>query len=431
MATILLVDDERSIRITLSAFLSKAGHEVEAVEDSPTALARLEAGSFDVVITDYILPGMGHEQYFTRLAEATKAIPVIVITGEPGYDSAVMALRVRASSYLCKPLQRDAVVAAAAKAWDERREILQHEADARDVERHQHFLKERVEETSRALIASEARFRALFHDAPIPYWVQDHSGMRAILDRLAQAGVTDWRTHFRTHPADVDACMAAIRLVDCNMASCRLFGIDRPEDMPLAMSQFFTETSLERFREQITEVAAGRRTFEDMLHIRIPSGQELVVKVFIVIPPESTDTFERVLITFVDITREALLEQKLAEAKRRMRALIDASPQAMLLIDPDGAILTCNHSAAARFGATPEALVGRPALSLTPANAAQRQAAIRRVLETGRPYVFTDQRDGHTFRNTLNPLLDSEGRVSAIAVFADEIRAPGSAEGAG
>ena len=54
---VLVVDDERNIRVTLRAFLEKAGYEVETAEDANQARALLASGIWDVVITDIILPG--------------------------------------------------------------------------------------------------------------------------------------------------------------------------------------------------------------------------------------------------------------------------------------------------------------------------------------------------------------------------------------
>ena len=56
MAHVLVVDDEKSIRITLGEFLREDGHVVETAEDAAVALQLLEEQSFDVVVSDIILP---------------------------------------------------------------------------------------------------------------------------------------------------------------------------------------------------------------------------------------------------------------------------------------------------------------------------------------------------------------------------------------
>ena len=62
MDRILIIDDEKSIRISLKVFLSDAGYDVEIAEDAEQAIAMIEKNKFDVVVTDLIMPrltGMG------------------------------------------------------------------------------------------------------------------------------------------------------------------------------------------------------------------------------------------------------------------------------------------------------------------------------------------------------------------------------------
>jgi CheY-like chemotaxis protein len=78
---ILVVDDEPAVANTVKMLLQFDGHDVEATHSSRDALALFEAGRFDLVITDFAMPGMNGNQ----LADAIKADapdqPVIMITG--------------------------------------------------------------------------------------------------------------------------------------------------------------------------------------------------------------------------------------------------------------------------------------------------------------------------------------------------------------
>jgi len=56
MAHVLIVDDEPSIRFTLSAFLRDAGYKVDSAEDAEAALAILAKARIDVVVSDIVLP---------------------------------------------------------------------------------------------------------------------------------------------------------------------------------------------------------------------------------------------------------------------------------------------------------------------------------------------------------------------------------------
>jgi len=116
MATVLIVDDERGLRETLSLFLQREGHETALAEDVPHARAVLAERRFDVVLADLIMPG---EDGLALLAYVHRECPstqVIMVTGEPSVETAAEALRLGAFDYLPKPVRRETLVRVVAKA---------------------------------------------------------------------------------------------------------------------------------------------------------------------------------------------------------------------------------------------------------------------------------------------------------------------------
>ena len=79
---ILIVDDEKIIRVTLREFLREAGYAVEVAEDARTAQRLLEDGAFDVVVADIILPQMTGVELLHLIRQSTPRIQVVVMTGE-------------------------------------------------------------------------------------------------------------------------------------------------------------------------------------------------------------------------------------------------------------------------------------------------------------------------------------------------------------
>lgn len=106
MARVLIVDDEQSIRRTLGMFLERDGHTVVTAEDAESAQALLAADSWDVVVTDIIMPGAGGVDLLRTIRERDPAIQVVLITGEPSIDTASEAVRLGAYDYLSKPVPR-------------------------------------------------------------------------------------------------------------------------------------------------------------------------------------------------------------------------------------------------------------------------------------------------------------------------------------
>ena len=120
---ILVIDDERSIRETLSEILTDEGYAVTAVESGEDGLRRFLDETFDLVFLDVWLrdrDGLSLlEAADGRLAE----VPVVMISGHANVETAVRAVRLGAYDFLEKPLSLERVVLTAQKAI-ERRDLL-------------------------------------------------------------------------------------------------------------------------------------------------------------------------------------------------------------------------------------------------------------------------------------------------------------------
>ncbi|NLI33407.1 MAG: response regulator, partial [Deltaproteobacteria bacterium] len=69
VGNILVVDDERSIRITMKAFLEMDGHSVETAEEAESAMGVLQSRPIDVIMTDIILPRVSGVELLRRIRE--------------------------------------------------------------------------------------------------------------------------------------------------------------------------------------------------------------------------------------------------------------------------------------------------------------------------------------------------------------------------
>lgn len=120
---ILVIDDEKAIRETLSAILTDEGYAVTAVESGEDGLRRLVEESYDLVFLDVWL----RDRDGLSLLEATdgrlRDVPVVMISGHANVETAVRAVRLGAYDFLEKPLSLDRVVLTAQKAI-ERRDLL-------------------------------------------------------------------------------------------------------------------------------------------------------------------------------------------------------------------------------------------------------------------------------------------------------------------
>src|ERR1700728_4440009 len=104
---ILLVDDDLALGGYLSRVLRTRGFEVVHELAAHTALARVQAEQWDLLITDIELPGMSGLELLERVREMVPDLPVAVLTGHPSVDYAVSALRGSAAEFLSKPISAD------------------------------------------------------------------------------------------------------------------------------------------------------------------------------------------------------------------------------------------------------------------------------------------------------------------------------------
>ncbi len=107
---VLLAEDEVTIAVTLKDELEAAGHNVLSAPDTSSALALLDTGRPDVVITDMRMPGEGGLAVLRRSVELDPTRPVVVITGFASIDQAVEAMRLGARNYVQKPFRNEALV---------------------------------------------------------------------------------------------------------------------------------------------------------------------------------------------------------------------------------------------------------------------------------------------------------------------------------
>jgi DNA-binding NtrC family response regulator len=123
MAEILVVDDDDLIRDTLYELLSPE-YLCQTAETAEKALARLEAETFDVVLTDISMPGLSGRELLGRVLQEYPKTPVIIISGISDQEHAEGLIKLGAFDYLLKPFRLETVEASVKRAIDYRRRVL-------------------------------------------------------------------------------------------------------------------------------------------------------------------------------------------------------------------------------------------------------------------------------------------------------------------
>ena len=127
---ILVVDDEKNMRLSLQAMLGDEGYQSRTVESAEEALVLLGREKFFMVLTDAHLTGMTGYELLSRMRTAHPEIPVLMITAYATPKLAVEAIKAGAIDYLSKPFEPEELLHAVSRCA-ERFKLLKENARLR------------------------------------------------------------------------------------------------------------------------------------------------------------------------------------------------------------------------------------------------------------------------------------------------------------
>ncbi|MCP4353709.1 MAG: response regulator [Desulfobacterales bacterium] len=124
-----------------------------------------------------------------------------------------------------------------------------------------------------------------------------------------------------------------------------------------------------------------------------------------------------------EITKHKRTQEELLKKEKTARTLLNASSDAVVLLDRQGIILDINDSYAQRFHKTKDESVGTCVWDLfrQPDLIERRKANVMKVFETGMPLTMEDEREGMWNHANISPIPDLSGKVTRVAVFAHDI----------
>ena len=135
-----------------------------------------------------------------------------------------------------------------------------------------------------------------------------------------------------------------------------------------------------------------------------------------------------------EITERVQMEKALLESEEKLQAVLNATTESVLLLDDQGVILALNQTAARRFGADVDAIVGLHGSALVSFGTISsdlfdsRMAVIDEVFCSGEPVQFEDERAGTIYDTSVYPIFDADGKARRVAIFARDITAHRQAE---
>jgi two-component system, NtrC family, nitrogen regulation response regulator NtrX len=162
MSNILIIDDEKAIRKTLSEILSYEGYKIEEAGDGEEGLRRFKEKSYDVVLCDIKMPKLDGIEFLDKAREANPDVPVIMISGHGTIETAVEAVKKGAYDYIAKPPDLNRLLITIRNAMDKTNLVAEAKVLKRKVSKVEEMIGDsgpivKIKETIDKVAPTEAR----------------------------------------------------------------------------------------------------------------------------------------------------------------------------------------------------------------------------------------------------------------------------------
>jgi DNA-binding NtrC family response regulator len=151
-ARILVVDDDESIRKTISTILAEKGYIVNTAENGKEAIEKTNARFYNLALIDIRLSDMEGIELLTRIRETTPPMIKIIVTGFPSLQNAMEAVNKSADAYLIKPVKIEELLSTIQEHLE-----LQEEAKRYNEERITEFIETRMKELEQKITFNKKR----------------------------------------------------------------------------------------------------------------------------------------------------------------------------------------------------------------------------------------------------------------------------------
>lgn len=162
MADILIIDDEKAIRKTLTEILSFEGYKLEEAADGEEGLKKFKEKPFDLVLCDIKMPKLDGIEFLQKAGETNPDVPIIMISGHGNIETAVEAVKKGAYDFISKPPDLNRLLITIRNAMERNSLVTETKVLKRKVSRVQEMIGEsqpiqRIKDTIEKVAPTEAR----------------------------------------------------------------------------------------------------------------------------------------------------------------------------------------------------------------------------------------------------------------------------------
>jgi PAS domain S-box-containing protein len=218
-----------------------------------------------------------------------------------------------------------------------------------------------------ALRESLDRSTALFEHAAIPIWDEDFSKVKKYIDKLREQGVEDFKTYFQKKPKEIGYVSSLVKVRDVNQSSLNFYNVRNKEELNKYLPDWFMEESLEVFRDEIVALAGGADQYECEIPVRTPQKEIKHLSVNLSILPDNKEPWDRVFVSFIDITERKQAEEKLRSSEKYLSDLTNTVADPIFTVNmPERKIEFANNAVTQLFGYKAMEILGNTTRLLYP-----------------------------------------------------------------
>ena len=162
MADILIIDDEKAIRKTLTEILSFEGYKIDEAADGEEGVKKFKEKTFDLVLCDIKMPKLDGIEFLQKAGEINPDVPIIMISGHGNIETAVEAVKKGAYDYISKPPDLNRLLITIRNAMDKSSLVTETKVLKRRVSKVQEMIGEsspikKIKETIEKVAPTDAR----------------------------------------------------------------------------------------------------------------------------------------------------------------------------------------------------------------------------------------------------------------------------------
>ncbi|MBK8475509.1 MAG: response regulator [Opitutaceae bacterium] len=388
--SILVVDDTHASLKLLTRLLTTSGYRVQPADSGPLALAAVTAQPPELILLDLRMPGMDGFEVFRRLQAhpESRAIPVIILTGETDDQLRMEGLRLGAVDFISKPFHEEELLARVRTHLELSRSRTRLASQASELQQ--------VNARLQADIAAHQRTEAVLRESEARY--------HAVLENLGDAALL----------ASPDGT-----ILSANPAACRLFDRSEADLCSVGRAALVDPTD-----PRVAEHLADRNKHghcRSPLRFRRRNATTFEGEIASTLFLDATGN-PRVSIVIHDLTAQHLAAERLERAAKEWQTTFDASRDAIWVLDRDHRILRANRTAETLFGHSIAEMAGHHCWEIAHGTAQPiPDCPLARAVRTLQRETAEIQKGERWLEVVVDPIVDAAGRFAGAVHSVSDI----------